>query len=125
MSPVMRNGENPRDHLLSSWMKTQRSSDCSSVVRVRIKEAIQCKFLFCVDTIVVSTVILLFLLHEESDLQSHSKTVFILLFFIILSFSRQMFGRAVALSHGRQGVPVRKQVTVAWSGEIAGHAIRI
>jgi hypothetical protein len=75
MSPVMRNGENPRDHLLSSWMKTQRSNDCSSVVRVRIKEAIQFKLLFCVDTIVVSTVILLFLLHEESDLQSHSKTV--------------------------------------------------
>jgi len=69
MSPVMRNGENPRDHLLSSWMKTQSSNDCSSVVRVRIKEAIQSKFLFCVDTIVVSTVILLFFLHEESDLQ--------------------------------------------------------
>jgi len=61
-----------------------------------------------VDTLVVSTVILLFLFHEELDLQSHAQTVFIVLFFIILSFSRLMLGRAVALSHGRQGVPVHK-----------------
>jgi hypothetical protein len=107
MSPVMGNGENTRDHLLSSWMKTQRSNDCSSVVRVRRKQAIQCIF-FCVDTLVVSTAFLLFLLHEAPDFQSHSQTAFILLFFVILSFSRQMLGSAVALSHGRQGFQVRK-----------------
>jgi hypothetical protein len=44
MSSVMGNGENPRGHLPSSWMKTQRSNDCSSVVRVRRKQAIQWKF---------------------------------------------------------------------------------